>query len=208
VNYHLSFLDGGQNVQEVWEADFAAEHTAISWMWIAGGLWAQHSEWSTMELRCRRCEAGRLACPRALSADRGCCIARVPASALKQGSCSQERLRASPVILIVEPDAFSSRFHEDMVTAAGCSAVTFADCASAGTWLMSNSPDAAIIDVKPTDKGCGELARRLSLREIPILVVSNCAAASRGVDPIFQPIPWFEKPLTSAGFQLALRSML
>jgi hypothetical protein len=59
VSFHLSFLDDERRVKEVWEADFENEHTAICWMWMAGGVRALKHDWSTMELLCRRCSAGQ-----------------------------------------------------------------------------------------------------------------------------------------------------
>ena len=65
MNFQLTFLDDARHAREVWEADFEAEHTAICWMWIVGGVWALKRDWSMMELWCRRCRPGRVAtCPR------------------------------------------------------------------------------------------------------------------------------------------------
>jgi CheY-like chemotaxis protein len=209
MNYQLSFFDDAPGAQDVWEANFSAEHMAICWMWLAGGMWAQQSGWSTMELWCRRCADGRIPCPRAQSAAGGrCCIARIPAAALRQDPALLARHRARPIVLILERDCFSAAIHKQIITAAGCSAVSVADCASAGKWLSANNPDAAIIDVKPADKSCTELASKLAQREIPFLAVSHYSAASPGIDQIFQAIVWLAKPVASAGLQLALRSML
>jgi CheY-like chemotaxis protein len=208
MNYHLSFLDDVRRAQDVWEADFGTEHPAISWMWIAGSVWAQRADWSTMELWCRRCSASRAPCPRIPSAKGDCCIARIPASALGGVAQPERSHRARPIILILEHDAFTAILHEGVLLAGGCSVASFANCASAEMWLGTNSPDAAVIDVKPGDKGCTELAQKLLQREIPFLAVSNYSNSSPGVHRIFRPVPWFEKPLTSAGLQLALRSIL
>jgi hypothetical protein len=208
MNYHLSFLDDAWRAQDVWEANFTTEQTAICWMWISGGVWAQHSDWSTMELRCRRCCSGRAPCPRTPSADGQCCIARVPARVLKQSSELEGRHRARPVILTVERDAFTAILQEGMIAAAGCSVASFRDYVSAEKWLSANCPDAAVIDVGTNDKSCTALAKKLSQREIPFLAVSNFSGGPPRVDQIFGPVPWFEKPMTGAGLQLALRSIL
>jgi hypothetical protein len=208
MNYQLSFLNDAGQVQDVFEANFESENNAMCWMWIAGGVWAIYSNWSGMELWCRRCRAGRVPCPRAPSGNGDCCIARVPASALGQAQEPEARHRARPIILVLERDAFTAILHEGMLTAAGWSVASFPDYPSAQKWLSANSPDAAVIDVTPRDKGCSELAKKLSQREIPFLAVSNYSAAAPDLDRIFRTIPWFEKPITSASLQLALRSIL
>lgn len=208
MNYDLSFVDELERVQDLWHANFDAEYAANCWMWVAGGVWVQHSDWSAMELWCRKCCAARFPCPRTPSASGTCCIARVPASALKQPSEPEGRHRARPIVLIVERDAFTAIFHESMIAAAGCSVASFPDHGSAEKWLSANSPDAAIIEVRPRDKACAELARKLAVREIPFLAVSSYPADSPGVDRVFRSFPWFEKPITPASLQLALRGIL
>jgi two-component SAPR family response regulator len=84
---------------------------------------------------------------------------------------------------------------------------SFPDCASAEKWLSTYSPDAAIIEVKLQDKACVKLAKKLAVREIPFLALSGHPADSP-VDRIFSPVLWLEKPVTSAGLQLALRSIV
>jgi len=68
--------------------------------------------------------------------------------------------------------------------------------------------DAAILDVKLQDKSCVELAKKLSEREIPFLAVSGYSAGTPGLNRIFRSVPWLEKPVTTAGLHLALRSIL
>ena len=210
MNYQLTFLDDSRRVQDVWEANFETEHTAICWMWLAGGVCALHDDWSMMELWCRRCCAGPVKeCPRAPSGREDCCIVRVPASVLRQSGKSEQHRRARPLILIVERDEFIATRHEGMVLDAGYSVgASWPDYASAGKWLSAHNPDAAIIDVKLQDKSCVELAKKLSVREIPFLAVSGYPADTPGVNRIFRPVPWLEKPVTPAGLQLALRSIL
>jgi hypothetical protein len=50
MRYLLCFFDKDERVQEAWEADVATEGVAIFWMQIVGWAWAQHDEWSVMEL--------------------------------------------------------------------------------------------------------------------------------------------------------------
>ncbi len=211
MNYQLSFLDNQHHIHDVWQANFESEHTAICWMWIVGGVWVLKHDWSIMELWCRRCRTARVdQCPRSSSVPRECCIARIPAKDLRP-SCKSERQqpRAQPIILIVERDDALATSHESSVVDAGFSVgASWPDSSSAGRWLNAHNPDAAILDVKLQDKACVELAEKLTLREIPFIAVSGYSADTPGFDRIFRSVPWLGKPVTSAGLQLALRSIL
>ena len=169
-----------------------------------------YDDWSMMELWCRRCCAGPVKeCPRAPSGSEDCCIARVPVSVLRQSGKSEQHRRARPLILIVERDEFIATPHEGMVLDAGYSVgASWPDYASAGKWQSAHNPDAAIIDGKLQDRSCVELAKKLFVREIPFLAVSGYPADTPGVNRIFRSVPWLEKPVTPAGLQLALRSIL
>jgi hypothetical protein len=211
MNFNLSFSDSAERVQDVWEANFEAEHTAICWMWMVGGVWALKRDWSTMELTCGRCSAIPIAaCPRASTVNKECCIARVPAEVLRPSSKSERRQpRTIPIVLIVEQDDEIATSYESTVLDAGfCVGACWPDYASAGKWLSAHTPDTAILDVKPQDKTCVALAEKLSAREIPFLALSNYPAGTPGLNRIFQSVPWLEKPVTPTGLQLALRSIL
>jgi hypothetical protein len=211
MNFHLSFSDGAERVQDVWEANFEAEHTAICWMWMVGGVWALKRDWSTMELSCERCSTIPIAaCPRASTGNKECRIARVPAEVLRPSSKSERRQpRTIPIVLIVERDDVIATSYESTVLDAGfCVGACWPDYASAGKWLSAHTPDTAILDVKPQDKTCVALAEKLSAREIPFLALSNYPAGTPGLNRIFQSVPWLEKPVTPTGLQLALRSIL
>jgi len=211
MNFHLTFLDNARNVQEVWKADFETEHTAICWMWIVGGVWALKHDWSVMELWCRRCRAGRVpACMRKPSETGECCIARIPAKDLRPASKSERpQPRARPLVLIVERNDVIATSYESMVLDAGFSVgASWSNYASAAKWLSAHSPDAAIVDVELQDRSCIELANKLCLREIPFLAVSGLSADTPGINQIFRYVPWLAKPVTPAGLQLALQSIL
>ena len=211
MNFHLSFLDESRHIQDVWEANFESEHTAICWMWMVGGVWALKYDWSLMELRCRRCCSTRVAvCPRVPADKKECCIARIPARFLRPSGKSERRQpREVPHILIVERDDALAASHESLVHDAGYSVgASWSNYISAGKWLNAHNPDAAILDVKLQDRFCLALAKKLSARHIPFLAVSGWPADTPGVDRIFQSATWLEKPVTYAGLQLALRSIL
>lgn len=211
MNYQLCFLDDARHVQAEWEADFETEHSAICWMWIVAGVWALKQNWSTMELWCQRCRAAKVrSCPRVSSGRDKCCIARIPAHVLRLSSKAERpQPRETPIILVVEQDDAIAASHEEMVLAGGFGlGASWSNYGSARQWLSAHNPDAAILDVKLQDKSCVELAKKLTEREIPFLAVSDNAANTPGLDRIFQSVPWLEKPVTSAGLHLALRSIL
>ncbi len=211
MNFHLSFLDESRHIQDVWEANFESEHTAICWMWMVGGVWALKYDWSLMELRCRRCCSTKVTvCPRVPADKKECCIARIPARFLRPSGKSERRQpREVPHILIVERDDALAASHESLVHDAGYSvSASWSNYISAGKWLSAHNPDAAILDVKLQDRFCLALAKKLSARHIPFLAVSGWPADTPGVDRIFQSATWLEKPVTYAGLQLALRSIL
>jgi CheY-like chemotaxis protein len=211
MNYQLCFLDDGRRLQDMWEAAFETEHSAICWMWIVGGAWALKDNWSSMELWCQRCCAAKVrSCPRVSSGRDKCCIARIPADVLRPSSkAERQQPRQTPLILIVERDDIAAALHESMILDAGFSlGASWTNYGSAERWLKAHNPDAAVLDVKLQDKTCVELAKNLSEREIPFLAVSDNAADTPGFDRIFQSVPWLEKPVTSAGLHLALRSIL
>lgn len=190
LNYQLSFFDGAGHVCEVREAQFQSEHDAIRWMWIAGGVSALVEGWSVMELR-----------------SKSRCPVRIPAKSLKREANTDRRVKSR--VMVVDSDAFAAIDYEGLVRAAGYSvAEFFFDNSSARSWLSTHHPDAAIIDVTLGDKSCVELAKTLFERRIPFLAVSDCPADSPGVDRILRAAPWFEKPVTSAGLQLALGCIL
>ncbi|HET6376045.1 MAG TPA: response regulator [Methylocella sp.] len=210
MNYCLNFVGESGRAEDVWEANFDSEHAAICWMWIAGGTWAVCRSWSFMELWCRRCSNGQGAgCPRFSAGATACCIARVPASVLKRARKPHQAQRRRPLVLIVERNAFVAMAHHGMVTAAGCLVgATFSEYASAGRWLRLHSPDAVILDIEIQDRGCAELARRLLLQAVPVVAVSSGLVKTAAGGGALRSIPWLQKPVTSAGLQLALRSMI
>lgn len=211
MNYRLSFLDDGASPQDVWQANFETEHTAVCWMWIVGGVWILKSDWSIIELWCRRCrEMPVKACPRSSYMMRECCIARIPAKELRPSSKAERpQPRARPIVLVVERDNAAAASHENAILDAGLSVgASWPDSLSAEKWLNAHNPDAAILDVKLKDKACVELAEKLTVREIPFIVVSGHSADTLGLEHVFRSAPWLGKPVSSAGLQLALRSIL
>ncbi|MBO0734142.1 MAG: hypothetical protein J2P49_07475 [Methylocapsa sp.] len=211
MNYKLSFLDETGHAQDVWQAGFEAEHTAVCWMWIVGGAWALRRDWSVMELTCQRCQAlPDTVCPRYSSDATECAIARMPARDLQPfDKAGHAQPRARPIVLIAGQDEAGAASHIGTVLDAGMApAAPLPDCASAVKWLNAHGPDAAIIDVDPGDKSCVDLARKLTAREIPFIAISGHSANTPGLHRLFKPVPWLVKPVSSAGLQLALRSIL
>jgi hypothetical protein len=190
MNYQLFFFDDAGRILQVRETNFETEHKAMCWMWIAGGVRALDDDWSVIELR---------------SKER--CAARVPAKSLKHAPNGHHH--AKHRVMMVDSDAFAEINYEGLVRTAGCLvAEFFFDNASAEDWLSTHSPGAAIIEVSLGDKSCVSLAQKLVEREIPFLVVSKHSADLPSVDPIFRYVPWFAKPVTSIGLQMALSRVL
>jgi glutaredoxin len=179
-------------------------------MWIVGGVWALKKDWSVMELTCQRCHSRPdTFCPRYPAGAAECLIARIPARELRPFSKpGRPQPRARPIILIAGQDEAGAASHEHTIVGALALGASLPDCVSAGKWLNAHSPDAAIIDVDTHDKSCTDLARKLTAREIPFIVISGHTADVPGLHRLFRPVPWLGKPVTSASLQLALRSIL
>jgi hypothetical protein len=118
-----------------------------------------------------------------------CRPGQVPASVLRQSGKSEQHRRARPLILIVERDKFIATSHESMIL-------------DAARLRVSRE-----VAERPQSR-CGDLTKKLFVREIPFLAVSGYPADTPGVNRIFRSVPWLEKPVTPAGVQLALRSIL
>jgi hypothetical protein len=190
MNYQLSFLDDSGRVRKIREEYFETEHNALCWISTAGAVQALDDDWSVIELRFKER-----------------CAARVPAKSLKHALNGRHRARHR--LIVVDSDAFADIDYEGLVRTAGYSvAEFFFDSMSAEKWLSTHNPDAAIIEVRLEDRSCMVLAQKLAEREIPFLVISNLSADFPGFDRIFRCVPWFEKPVTSAGLLLALSCML
>ena len=184
MNYHLRFLVNDTRIAHVYEAAIETEHLAICWMWLVGAVWARQYDGHGIELR------------------QGRCVARIPARSLGQAGASEVYHRPRPIILIVLDENSLALSYEDIAAAAGCSVgASFSSCAPAGEWLDVHSPDAAIIDVNIQDGGSIPLVDKLSVREIPFLVVSSYPGGSPGIDRIYWSVPRFEKPVTVAELQ-------
>ncbi|HXW72065.1 MAG TPA: response regulator [Methylocella sp.] len=210
-NYQLRFLQEAGRIQETWDSNFGAEHSAICWMWIVAGVWALRPDWAQLELWCRRCREERVSsCPRATLAGKTCCLARIPAEALRPSTKSERpQPRELPTVLMVEKNDKIAASHERMVRESGFAiGASWTNYSSAARWLNSHHPDVAIIDVALQDRGCVEFAKKLTERAIPFLAVSHHSANTPGLHPIFQSAPWLEKPISSASLHLALRSLL
>ena len=63
---------------------------------------------------------------------------------------------------------------EHELTQAGYSVIgPFATCAEAEAWLVTETPDAAVLDVKLREGPCTEVAIELSRRAVPFVVFSG-----------------------------------
>lgn len=184
--FRLSFSDETGRIKEVREKAFNSEQDAMRWMWICGAISALNGAWSIMELRV----SSR-------------CAARIPAASFARAL--NDCRRAKSRVMVVDKDSFAGLDCEEPTEAASCATSEFFfDNILATRWLANHRPDAAVIDVRPWDESCTALAERLIECRVPFLAVSNYPARLPWLPPLFQSVPWFEKPVLPASLKLAL----
>jgi DNA-binding response OmpR family regulator len=80
---------------------------------------------------------------------------------------------------------------DELVDAGYDVAGPFATCGSALSWLSTNSPDLAIIDIQLQDGSCRDIAVELRRRGIPFVVYSG---ATNTHMTELSAVPWVVKP--------------
>jgi DNA-binding response OmpR family regulator len=96
-------------------------------------------------------------------------------------------------VLVVDDEALAVMLVEDELARAGHRlAGPFATCADALSWLGTQTPDAAILDLVLQDGPCTQLAIELTRRGVPFLVFSGSAEES--APKPFRNAPWIAKP--------------
>ena len=68
----------------------------------------------------------------------------------------------------------------------------FNSCNDAVSWLETNTPELAVLDVALGDEPCAEVARELRQNGIPFVVFSTFSRED--APPEFRNAPWIEKP--------------
>jgi DNA-binding response OmpR family regulator len=101
-----------------------------------------------------------------------------------------------PCCMIVEDEVLIALMIEDCLEESGYApAGPFRSGSEALAWLMSNTPQAAVLDYSLSDGACATLAAELERRGIPFLVHS-AHRPDADVPPVFLGAPWVDKPST------------
>jgi len=110
-------------------------------------------------------------------------------------------------ILILEDQPLIALDLEELLTGAGFGNLTLlSSCAEAESWLSTNRPDAAILDIILRDGECTEVARILAARSIPFITHSGNIKAE--ADPVFLLGAWVAKPAQPQSLLSALHISL
>ena len=97
------------------------------------------------------------------------------------------------VLAVEEQDAAHGALVERALTDAGARlGGPFSSCSDAVSWLETNTPDLAVIDVALGDEPCVEVARGLRESGIPFVIFST--GDHRQAPAEFRNAPWIEKP--------------
>lgn len=83
----------------------------------------------------------------------------------------------------------------------------FMSNAQALSWLESDMPDIALLDVMIKDGTSLEIARALKMRGIPFVVYSGLPPKKDG-PPELQDVPWLEKPVSRETLTAILSEVL
>lgn len=96
-------------------------------------------------------------------------------------------------VLVTEDQALIALSISHELSEAGCKMIgPFATCLDAETWLATDTPDFAILDIELADGPCTKVALDLRARGVPFAVFSG---SRRGhVPEVFLTAPWYEKP--------------
>lgn len=109
-------------------------------------------------------------------------------------------------VLLVEDEPLITLLYEQMLEATEFDLVSIAPCNSkALTWLQSNCPDLAIVDVFLEDGPCGAVMARLEEMRVPFIVVTGFD------DQIPQRVPpdrRIKKPIRGRHLTSALRRLV
>jgi two-component system, response regulator PdtaR len=108
--------------------------------------------------------------------------------------------------LLLEDEPFITVDVEDMLSDLGFRQVTcFDTCADALSWLASNKPEIAVIDLQLKDGQCDEVDRRLHQLGVPTIVHSAFAEAASDA---FRHSRFVPKPAQPKDFSDAISSLV
>ncbi|AKI02520.1 Response regulator receiver domain protein [Hoeflea sp. IMCC20628] len=110
-------------------------------------------------------------------------------------------------ILVLEDQPLIALDLEELLSGAGFDNLTLlSSCAEAESWLKSNRPDAAILDINLRDGECTEVAHILAARSIPFIIHSGNLKAE--ADSVFLRGTWIAKPAQPHALLTALHISL
>ncbi len=97
---------------------------------------------------------------------------------------------------------------EDELSDAGYRvAASFVSCSAALTWLKSEKPDAAVLDIRLSDGLCTELAIELNRRSVPFVIYTGNVKALNKIAAL-DVATWVQKPSPISAIRLALEDLL
>jgi DNA-binding response OmpR family regulator len=95
---------------------------------------------------------------------------------------------AVPCIMVVNQDVAASAILATALTKARYRvAGPFSECSGASNWLLSETPQGALLNILLTDNRCFDLARQLRSRGVPYVFHSGSDEVRGGASP--QPRP-------------------
>jgi DNA-binding NtrC family response regulator len=110
--------------------------------------------------------------------------------------------------MIVEDQALIGMSLEASLEEAGFSVEgPFMSNAQALSWLESDVPDIALLDVMIKDGTSIEIARALKMRGIPFAIYSGLPP-KKGGPPELQDVPWLEKPVSRETLAATLTGLI
>ncbi|WP_280136879.1 response regulator [Microvirga vignae] len=110
--------------------------------------------------------------------------------------------------MIVEDQALIGMSLEASLEEAGFAVEgPFMSNAQALSWLESDAPDIALLDVMIRDGTSVEIARELKSRGIPFVIYSGLPP-KKGGPPELQNVPWLEKPISRETLAAVLEDLV
>jgi DNA-binding response OmpR family regulator len=114
-----------------------------------------------------------------------------------------------PNILLLEDEALIALDVERTLADAQIGqATSFASCAGALSWLETNTPDVAVVDIFLRDGECDEVAKILVARGVPLVIHSARRGAASDNHRVFLSGTWICKPSDPSELTRAVKTCL
>lgn len=111
-------------------------------------------------------------------------------------------------ILLLEDEALIALDLQYALESAGHSVTAFSTNAAAKTWLESNRPHAAVVDIKLRDGDSMALAEQLAASQIPLVIYTGRDVISDELTPGLRDVPILKKPADQDGVVAMLHTQL